>query len=170
MEENISDKRIRKLDNYTLYAANAFVKTIKSETSEMVGRKYNDLIENAPYDTNDCKFETLDDALAEAGDRSSNVFFQRTLDNELTARLVTYPNTDTGTGEKLAQDYPELTGEDMRALKEQKGRDKKMVEEQQQNQQTPNKASTDLKKAYAQAKTNQQQAFSGVDKLRTMRK
>ncbi|WPC21090.1 hypothetical protein N6G96_07270 [Pediococcus inopinatus] len=168
METQLADEKIRQLDNYTLYAANTFMTATRTETSEMANQKYNDLLQNSPYDPNSDKFEKLGLALDEAEDRSSNSFFRKSLDNELIARLVTYHNTDLGTGKNLAQDYPELTGNDMRALKEQKGRDNEMVKEQQLNQrEVRSKASTDLRKVYAQAKTNQETAFKSVENLKS---
>ena len=133
MESQLDKKKLQELDNYTLYAANTFMAATKAETSEMAGKMYNDLLQNAPYDPNSSQFEKLEMAMSEAADRSSNSLFRRVMDDELVARLVAYPNSDRGTGGSLARDYPELTGKEMRDLKKRKRQDVKTMNEQRHN-------------------------------------
>lgn len=138
----------------------------KAETSELAEKKYNGLLQNAPYDPNSSQFEKLEMAMSEAADRGSNSLFRRVMDDELVARLVAYPNFDRGTGESLARDYPELTGREMRDLKKQKIQDVKTMNEQrtQSNQFGQRskekigdkKTGNDLKQVYAEAKARAQ--------------
>lgn len=166
MESQLDKKNLQELDNYTLYAANTFMTATKAETSELAEKKYNGLLQNAPYDPNSSQFEKLEMAMSEAADRGSNSLFRRVMDDELVARLVAYPNFDRGTGESLARDYPELTGREMRDLKKQKIQDVKTMNEQrtQSNQFGQRskekigdkKTGNDLKQVYAEAKARAQ--------------
>lgn len=171
MEVQLADKEIRQLDNYTLYAAyQTFSAYMRKRDDDYAATKYVELLVNAPYDPRSPEFVNLRQTLDTTIERQTDPQLLDTLKTELDNRIknvqISHEDINTEQLIHLANDYPELTGNDMRALKGQKGRDDKMLEEQQQNQQIPSKSSTDLKEAYAQAKTNQQQAFSSVDKLR----
>lgn len=162
MKDQLTDRKIKNVDNYVLYATNSVVTSTVAETQSMADKKYNELLQNAPYDPSSDRFGNLESTMDEAIENAHNVPLRKLLEAELNERLTAYPNGDRGTGERLARDYPELTGEDMRVLKEQKGQDKKMMEEQQAQSE---KHKTDLKQIYAQAKINQQQAFANVGNL-----